>query len=109
MDAQPTGPGETALRRGPVTRRASSVSPRDWVALPERFLQSRSWAWRLTLAFLAALPCLLYWRAVGGDWWRSGNDMAYILDAARPATTQDVLGWVTGPWIAEELFRYFRP
>jgi len=75
--------------------------------LEQRLWQRPSWA--RALGLLALLVLIRYAPAVGGDWLRSGNDMRYFLDELQGADAERVWGWVTGPWIGRELFRYYRP
>jgi hypothetical protein len=53
--------------------------------------------------------CALCYPAISGDWYRSGNDMQYILPPLHHARTEDVFRWLRGPWIGVELFAYYRP
>lgn len=63
-------------------------------------------------AFWGAVALLLlatgvYTRAaISGDWYRSGNDMRFILKDLR---TRSVGDYWTGPWAGQTMFRYYRP
>ena len=97
----PTGAERTAHRRG------RGRVPLLFTAV-ERRLEQRP-VWLAALAVLLLLPCVACGSAVGGNWWRSGNDMGYFLRELERTSPGEVLGWLTGPWIGHELFRYYRP
>ncbi|MDX1931145.1 MAG: hypothetical protein SFU56_00930 [Capsulimonadales bacterium] len=76
----------------------------------ETVRRSETFAGRTVL--LALLLAATWWQvrmAVSGDWFRSGNDMLYILPPLRSATDEALVGWLRGPWIGVELFAYYRP
>lgn len=82
---------------------------REGLKAADALLDRRPWFWRALLAALAAYSVISCLSAVGGNWFRSGNDMDYILPALRAATPADARHWLTGPWIGKELFPYYRP
>jgi hypothetical protein len=56
---------------------------------------------------LLILVTALYTRAaISGDWFRSGNDMQFILEDLRARPISDY--W-SGPWAGQKMFRYYRP
>ncbi len=75
----------------------------------ESLLQRRTAVWLLALIALCVVATVHALPAVSGDWFRSGNDMIYILPALRTATNADLLRWLHGPWVGVELFSYYRP
>lgn len=65
--------------------------------------------WLCLLAALFLLTGIHCLPTISGDWYRSGNDMSYILPVLQHATDADILHWFKGPWIGVQLFAYYRP
>ena len=75
----------------------------------ERAVAAHTLLWGGLLCLLAVFTFMYALPARSGDWYRSGNDMVYILPPARAATPTTLLNYLHGPWIGAELFVYYRP
>ena len=78
----------------------------------EQAISENSWLWSFLLMFLAGVLVTLYRSVIDSDWYRGGNDMIYILPAAKAALSHGWAAagdWINGPWIGKELFVYYRP
>jgi hypothetical protein len=94
--------------------RATTLTDRIGNALivADDILAERFWLWCGLLSGLVALIFLYYAPIIGGNWYRGGNDMIYILPAEKAALPRGwnaAQDWLNGPWIGKELFVYYRP
>jgi hypothetical protein len=68
-----------------------------------------SFLWVLSLAAIVVVQLFVYREAISGDWFRSGNDMEFLIPAVKNSIETGHPDWLWGPWVGEIMFSYYRP